>query len=81
MNGVNLVDADHLEAVEALRSSTDHINIVILRETANNADGTAAATTPQEPEQSHAEVNLPVSFLGSHSNGWVGNAGLSAATS
>ncbi|XP_033640384.1 protein scribble homolog isoform X10 [Asterias rubens] len=59
VNGVNLVDADHLEAVEALRSSTDHINIVILRETANNADGTAAATTPQEPEQSHAEVNLP----------------------
>ncbi|XP_071804604.1 uncharacterized protein [Asterias amurensis] len=59
VNGVNLVDADHLEAVEALRSSTDHINIVILRETANSADGTAAASTPQEPEQSHAEVNLP----------------------
>ena len=79
VNKVNLVDADHLEAVEALRSSTDHINIVILRETANKSDG--MVTTPQEPEESHADVNLPVSFLGGLSNGWVGNTGLSAATS
>ncbi|XP_038051485.1 protein scribble homolog isoform X3 [Patiria miniata] len=56
VNGVNLVDADHLEAVEALRNSTDHIHIVILRETDINPDTT---TANQETEESTAEVNLP----------------------
>ncbi|XP_022109604.1 protein scribble homolog isoform X3 [Acanthaster planci] len=57
VNGVNLVDADHLEAVEALRNSTDHIDIVILRETEVKPDVTATAN--QENEESTAEVNLP----------------------
>ena len=50
MNGTNLEDADHLEAVEALRNTGNEINIVVLREVFI-APENPPIPSPSEPEE------------------------------
>ena len=62
MNGVDLEEADHLEAVEALRNTGNEINIVVLREVFI-APEDPPMPVPSEPEEPIIDGPVSISII------------------